>query len=198
MRQGTGGNVKPTILRVMAFCLVLALIGCGQDGDNGQDKVVARVNDYRMTLNDFKEQLNAELEFTADVKLTETVRKNFLEEMIRKELLIQEAKRLGLDTEPDFVRAIERYWESTLIRRLLEIKGAEIGARILVSEEEIQAQYRKLKTVHDPLPPLEKMREQLARQLKEQNKTIALQKWISDLRKNSQIEINEDLLIHKP
>ncbi|MBI9086340.1 MAG: SurA N-terminal domain-containing protein [Desulfobacterales bacterium] len=182
---------------VMAL-LVMAVASCGKDATDGDQKVLATVNDYRMTLDDFHRQLNAELEFTPEVKLTREVRKHFLEELIRKELMIQEAKRRGLDSEPDFVRAIERYWESTLIRKLIEIKGAEIEARTLISEDEIAAQYRNLQKVDANLPPMEEMRNQLTKHLKEEKKTLRLQTWINGLWERSRIEIDEDLMQGKP
>ncbi|HUV60070.1 MAG TPA: hypothetical protein VMW09_08155 [Desulfatiglandales bacterium] len=41
--------------------------------------------------------------------MTKEAKKKFLEELIRKELLIQEAKRFNLDKKEKSVRAIERY-----------------------------------------------------------------------------------------
>ena len=194
MDKGTGAVAKRLIPFGVMVLLALVAASCGKDAADGDQKVVATVNDYRMTLDDFQRQLSAELEFTPEVKLTREVRKHFLEELIRKELMIQEAKKQGLDSEPDFVRAIERYWESTLIRKLIEIKGKEIEARTLVSEDEIEAQYRHLKQVDAELPSVAAMRDQLAKYLKEEKKTRQLQAWINGLWKNSRIEIDQDLM----
>jgi hypothetical protein len=91
------------------------------------------INDYHLTLDEFQDQLAAELKLEKDFKLTEEAKREFLEGLIRKELLIQEAKRLKLDRKEKFVRAIERYWESTLIRDIMDLKGKEIAKKIFVS-----------------------------------------------------------------
>lgn len=198
MTLGNGCVAKRMILLATAVLLVLAASFCGKGPEDGQQKIVATVNDYQVTLDDFHRQLNAELEFTPEVKLTRAVRKHFLEELIRKELMIQEAKRRGLDTEPDFVRAMEKYWESTLIRKLLEIKGKEFEERVLISEADIQAQYQKLRAVDADISPMEEMRGQLVSYLKEEKKTIALQAWLDGLRKRSRVDIVEKLLQDYP
>lgn len=188
-----GVSVKPLHFLVLVI-LVLASAACSKAPSEGGGKVVATVNDYRMPLDDFQRQLHAELELTPEAKLTADVRKRFLNGLIRRELMIQEAKKRGLDTEPDFVRAIERHWESTLIRKLLAIKGAEIETRILVSEDEIATRYGKLKETDPDLPPLTGMHDQLYRLLKEEKKTAQLDDWIRRLWEKSRVEIDERLL----
>jgi len=50
--------------------------------------------------------LNLDREF----KLTQKAKKDFLDQLIVKEVMIQEAKKRNLDRKEKFVRAIERYW----------------------------------------------------------------------------------------
>jgi hypothetical protein len=129
-----------------------------------------------------------------DFKLTKEAKKGFLEELIKKELLIQEAKKLHLDRKEKFVRAIERYWESTLIRDLMELKGGEITRRALVSQEEIEDYYKEMQKSEEKLPSLKVLKEKITKELKEEKKTRMLKEWIDDLRKEAKIEINQELL----
>ncbi len=122
-------------------------------GQEGQREVLARINDFELTRAEFERQLARELELDADFRLTKEAKKTFLEEVIRKELLIQEAKKRGLDRKEKFIRSMERYWEATLIRDLMELKGAELGDRIYVSAEEVQDYYRSLAKSEKTLPP---------------------------------------------
>ena len=109
----------------LLFLLLLSLFCCSQEKPV-ESKILARINDYNLTLDAFHHQLAAELEFDKDFKLTEEAKQEFLEELIVKELLIQEAKKLKLDRKDKFIRTIERYWESTLIRDLMDLKSKEI------------------------------------------------------------------------
>jgi hypothetical protein len=109
----------------LLFLLLLSLFCCSQE-KRVESKILARINDYNLTIDEFHHQLAAELEFDKDFKLTEEAKQEFLEELIVKELLIQEAKKLKLDRKDKFIRTIERYWESTLIRDLMDLKSKEI------------------------------------------------------------------------
>ena len=129
-----------------------------------------------------------------DFKLTREAKKEFLEQLIRKELLIQEAKKLRLDRKDKFIRTIERYWESTLIRDVIELKSKEIEKKVYVSEDEIEIRYKEMKESRNKLLPLQGIRDIISKELKEKKKTMMLEKWISDLRKKARIEIAEELL----
>ncbi|HUV50171.1 MAG TPA: SurA N-terminal domain-containing protein [Anaerolineae bacterium] len=185
--------MKKSFIYLLLLVLFLHLFSCTQEQEK-EDKILAGINDRKLTIDEFQSQLAAELEMDEACKLTKEVKKEFLEELIRKELLIQEAKKLKLDRKKKFIRAIERYWESTLIRDLVEMKGEEISNRILISEEEIKTRYNDMKKPGKKLPPLDGLREKIVEELKEKKKTEMLKEWINDLRKNSKIEINEKLL----
>ncbi len=173
--------------------LFTTLFGCS-NGSHQDHKVIAKVNDYDLTLNEFQYQLASELELEKDFKLTKTAKREFLEQLIRKELLIQEAKKLKLDTKEEFRRAIEKYWESTLIKNLLELKSREISKRCIVSEEEIQDRYKRMKKENPNLPALEQIRDKILETLREEKKTRLLDQWISELRNKANVKIDESLL----
>ena len=178
-----------------AVLLLLSLILCACSQEKAEEgKMLARINDFTLTLDGFQRQLAAELELEEDFKLTNEAKKEFLEELIRKELLIQEAKKLHLDTRDAFVRAIERYWESTLIRDLIELKSKEIQEKTYVTQEEIEARYKEMKGSDETLSPLREIQEEISTELQEEKKSYLLEEWISELRKKAKIEINEQLL----
>ena len=185
--------MKKSIFYLLLFILSLHLFSCTQEQEK-ENTILAGINDYNLTIRDFQYQLAAELEMDEDFKLTKEAKAEFLERVIRKELLVQKAKELKLDRKEKFVRAIERYWESTLIRDLVEMKGEEISNRILISQEEIEACYNDMKKPEKKLPPLAELREKIAEELKEKKKRRMLKEWIEDLRKKAGIEINEELL----
>jgi len=179
------------------YLLVLALflnLFCCASENSEEHETLARINDCELTIDGFERQLAAEMEFDKDFKLTKKAKKKFLEELIRKELLIQEAKRLKLDRKEKFVRAIERHWEATLIRDLMEMKGKEICQRIVISQEEIDTCYKDMKKSTDKFPPLSELQEKIIEDLKEKKKTTMLKEWINNLRNRSTIQVNEALL----
>ena len=180
----------PLILTVL---ISIQISGCSKEKP-GDTQILARINDYNLTLGEFQSKMAGEIEMEKDFKLTREARDGFLDEIIRKELLIQEAKKLNLDKEEKFIRALERYWESTLIRDLMEKKGEEINKRILISQEEIEDYYDSMKETRKEIPPLSKMEEEITGELREMKKTRRLKEWIDNLRKDAKIEVNKELL----
>jgi len=194
MSTEEGGVImKKRVFYLLLLFLSLHLFCCSQEKtENG--KLLAKINDLKLSLNEFQYQLAAELEMDEDFKLTKEAKREFLEGLIRKELLIQEAQRLKLDKKEKFVKALERYWESTLIRDLMEIKGKEISQTILISQEEIRAHYDTMKKRAKKLPPQQELEEEITEDLEEKKKTRMLKEWIMDLRKRAKIEIDHELL----
>ena len=102
-------------LIIGAGCIVLILAIYGSRGRESQ-KVLARINNYVMTVEDFKDEIKYSPyagDETLDIQ-------RLLDLAIRKQVLIQEAQRRRLDREKTFMKTIERYWEQTLIKELLE------------------------------------------------------------------------------
>ena len=186
--------MKKAVLCLLFCLLSLTILSCSkEEGENV--KVVARINDYVLTLDEFQRQLAEEMRMDRDFKLTKKAKNQFLEALITKELMIQEAKRRKLDREEKFIRAMERYWESTLIKDLMEVKGMEIEERTTVSEKEIETRYEKMKGVNDVIPPLEKIRDKVHNEVLEEKKNRMLSGWIEDIRRRAKISINQEVLL---
>ena len=192
-KEEAGDTMKKGFFSPLMFVLAFFLFCCAQE-QTEKKEIVAKINDYELTLKEFDDQLAAELELDKDFKLTKEAKREFLEQLIRKELLIQKATELELDRREKFIRAIERYWESTLIRDLVELKGKEFSQRTYVSQEEIEARYEEPKKSEGELPLLEEIQKKIAEELKEQKKREKLTAWIIDLRRNAKIEIDQELL----
>lgn len=177
----------------MIILLSVLLFSCSKEKPDDTE-ILANINDYSLTLEEFQSRLAAELEMDNEYKLTRKAREDFLEDIIKKELLIQEAKKLRLDEQDRFIKAIERYWEATLIKDLMEIKGEEISKKTLVSEEEIRARYDMMSTSRTGIPSLEEMERDIEEEIRERKKTEKLKEWIEDLRRKANIEIDSELL----
>ncbi len=96
------------------LCLMFLPFGCAKRGK--EEKVVAKINDYEMTVADLEDEIT----YSPYAGLKEQNLDEILDLAIRKQILIQEAQRQGLDKQKSFMRTIERYWQQTLIKELLE------------------------------------------------------------------------------
>ena len=171
--------------------LAVLLGACSGEVEEDRGPVVARVNDCEITLEEYETQLNSDVGMSELYRLTEADKRAFLERLVRKELLIQEAMRRKLDRREAFVRAIERYWESTLIRDLMAIEGEEIVKRASITEEQVRARYERMKAAKGELPPFEEMRERIGRTLLEETRQERLKAWVESLREEADVEVYE-------
>lgn len=182
--------------KTIYFLLIIMcsfLFSCTQEKIE-ENKKLAKINDYVLTLDEFQTQLADEVRLDKDFKLTNEAKKAFLDQIITKEVLIQEAKREHLDRKEKFIRAIERYWESTLIKDLMEAEGKKIEQRTVVSEEEIESRYNDMKKLNQNLPPLDIIRDKILKKIMEDKKQRLLKEWTDQLIKRAKINVNEDLL----
>jgi hypothetical protein len=66
----------------------------------------------------------------------------FINSLVIKELLIQEAQRTGIDKEETFRRSIQNFYEQSLVKVLMDRKFAAL--KIAVSDEEVDRYYALL------------------------------------------------------
>ena len=107
-------------ISVAAIIICLMCFGCSKGIEEG--KVVARVNDYVMSVEDLEDEI-AHSPYASDKSKD---LEDLLELAIRRQVLIQEAQRQGLDRNESFMKTIERYWEQTLIKELMEKETCRI------------------------------------------------------------------------
>lgn len=186
--------MNKNLICLFLVLLTLSFFACSNGEQEGSETLV-KINNYDLSYGEFQRQLARELNFDEDLKLTREVREGFLKQLIKEELFIQEAKRLKLDRKEKFVRAIERYWKSTLIRDLIERKGEEISETVLIPQEEIEAYYERMKKEGETVLPLSKVQDKITKGLKKKKKTEMLKEWAEDLEKKADIEINQELLL---
>jgi SurA-like N-terminal domain len=182
---------KSIYLLIIISCSFLC---CCTQEKKVENKTLAKINDYVLTLDEFQTQLAAEVRLDKDFKVTKEAKKAFLDQLITKEILIQEAKKQYLDRKDKFIRAIERYWESTLIKDLMEAEGKNIAKRTVVSQEEIEDRYNDMKKADQNLPRLESIRDDISKKIMEEKKRRLLKEWTDQLKKRAKIKINEKLL----
>jgi peptidyl-prolyl cis-trans isomerase C len=83
-----------------AVIIALTLAGCTKGSDSA---VIAKVNNGKITSADFKKQLEElQPQMLQAVATDPKARKEFLEDLIGIELVLQEAKRQGLDKDAEF------------------------------------------------------------------------------------------------
>jgi len=174
----------------LLITLFFLIAGCSSGDNNAENKVVAQINKYKMTIDDLMYEFKNSPYDEAALLKTEDGRKQYMNSIIEKEVLLQEAQRQGIDREKDFMKSIENYWEQALFKVLLERKSKEISGLIHVYDNEIEEYY--MNSGEDtPLPKIKSEIRDIIRQKKEAD---AMNAWIDELKSKSYIKVDEKVL----
>jgi len=125
---------------------LLLLASCAPPPEEG---VLALVNGRQITQTEFETRWGELAEATKARYEKEGGKRRFLDELITRELLLQEARKQGLDQDDAIRDRAQRYREQLILDELLKDR---IKAKIELSKEELDAFYEK--HAHELLTPL--------------------------------------------
>ncbi|NWF75216.1 MAG: peptidyl-prolyl cis-trans isomerase [Nitrospirae bacterium] len=126
-------------LLLVVYCLMFTLLlGCASM-KTGDDLVLAIVDGEPMTEEDLKYVLTIshrreDLSSAGSIDL-----KNYIQKLIDDELIIQEARKSGMDKLPEIKQAIDAY---ILRESVVRLHDEEIVRKVSVTEEEIKEYYK--------------------------------------------------------
>ena len=132
------GNRSIFIRNLLLVSLILLWGGCQKEMGGNE---MARVNGVSISIQDFNRMADRQPLEAKMRLLTETAQRDFFENyVISRELLLQEAKKKGIDKDPEMVLKIEDLRRAMIIDALLDevLKGKNE-----VSELEILQYYKK-------------------------------------------------------
>ena len=134
-------------------------------------KPAVTINAYKLSAEQF-EELYREYGSGDD---TSKSRMEFLDNLITRKLLLQEAQRLGLDTQKEFLRSIENFWEKSLLTLVVEHK---------MKEAKMAAGSTKEGSAGDAA----------AWRARKQNESRLMDEWTQDLIRKANIQIDKKSL----
>jgi peptidyl-prolyl cis-trans isomerase C len=142
---------------LIALSIAAAAVGCRQDKDNGEDKPaatgasgvapaqtptdldapLAKIDDVVITVGEFQDRINRQSPYVRGRYTSRENQREFLTNLIRFEVLAIEARRRGLDKDPDAIRAMKQ----VMIQKLMAAEFENAGRAEAITEAELQAHY---------------------------------------------------------
>lgn len=154
--------------------------------------VIARVNNYEITAEDLKERMRLMMRGEYPARVPDEAIGNILDEMITRQVLLQEAQKENFDKDKAFMKEIERYWEQALLKLLYRKKAREISASISVTDKEVADRYKQLLDEGDidaAKEPFDKVSFELKTEIQRKKLEEAFNKWVARLKSKSNIKI---------
>ncbi|MFA5062448.1 MAG: hypothetical protein WC578_00020 [Candidatus Omnitrophota bacterium] len=164
----------------------LFILGCA---GKPQGKILARVGNYEITEKEFEGEFKASIYGRND---TLESRREFLNILIDRKLILLDAQKKGLDKARSFLKMVERFWEQSLLKLALDRKNNEIAGLVFVSDKEVKEAYEAMPKEAKADKPYEKMYQQVKWQVIRQKEYQVMSDWLADLRKNTDIRICKD------
>ena len=143
MTRAPKGSVHAIAVRLLSLlaCAIggtlLLLTGCTPPPEEG---ILALVNGRQITQTEFDTRWGELADATRARYEKEGGKRLFLDELITRELLMQEARKLGLDQNDSIRERAQRYREQLILDELLKDR---IKAKVELSKEELDAFYEK-------------------------------------------------------
>jgi peptidyl-prolyl cis-trans isomerase C len=126
--------MKKVVLVLTAGILLAAL--CIYAEEKANEKVLATVNGVNITESDFNEELQSIPETYRKMVLAN--KNKFLDDLVLQELLSQQAKKDGLDKDPEILKSLERVKTKLLAKKVIE---KQIISSVIVTDDEIKKYY---------------------------------------------------------
>lgn len=174
---------------IILLCLLLFISGC--QGSSKDKIILAKINDYEITKEEFEEEFKV-----SPFGRTDTLesRKEFLKHLINRKLILQEAQAQGLDKKKSFLKLIERFWEQSLLKIALDRKSKEIVGSVQVSDGTIEETYKNMLKEGETEKPYEEMYKEIKWRIIKLKESQMMNGWLEGLRKDADIQIDYGLL----
>lgn len=177
----------------LLFMFILSVSGCSSRPAAPKD-ILARINSYEITKEEFEEEFKNSVLGRLD---TDQTREEFLNNLINRKLILQDAQTKGLDKEKAFLKMIERFLEQSLVKIALDKKASEIIHSCAVSDKEAEEEYARRVKDGRASKPYVQAHSELRWEILRSKESAAMSNWMSELNRKADIKINYDLLKEK-
>jgi len=156
--------MKSWITAVTAATLAI-LAGCSGGGEK-QEQVVAQAGDIKVTLADFQDAYNRITEnFRPDISTLEG-RRAFANDLLNKEIMLAEARRMGGVTDPQILEAVNRNRDSkmmqVLYRNEVESKVDVLGKDVAEVYDHLAYNVRASHILLESMEEAQRVRDEIA------------------------------------
>jgi peptidyl-prolyl cis-trans isomerase C len=132
--------MKKTLLLVFLFLIAVSVLSGCKPKEKSTSPVLAKVGSSEITQNDFMKEISRIPEWARDQFSGKDGKEKLLDEIIKRELVYQDAKKMRLDNDPEYIDKVKEFEKMTLISLILK---KEVEEKAKVDDAEVKAFYDK-------------------------------------------------------
>jgi len=190
--------MKKMLCFIIALSIILSYsaIGCSKKTGSAVDrKLVARINNYELTVDDFRDEARTMFSDKYTTDDPQGAKESLLDEVILKKIMLQEAQAQNFDKNEAFMAEIERYWEQALLKLLIKEKMQEFLQKTKVSDGELKQAYEKMKVEEgDNIQPLEELAPSIRSEIRREKVQENFNRWIESMKRNANVKVYKENL----
>jgi peptidyl-prolyl cis-trans isomerase C len=181
------------MLRTLAASVAL-LLGCSKSSPPPAE-VVARGEGITVDANQLRDALRVQPALVRGSYATLEKKKELVDEILRQKLLVAEARRQGIDRQPEVIDVIERL----LVSRLLQSRASKAGPPPEVSDEELKRLWMEHQAEFQPPggghpPSVDELRPQLLSRAHRERRESETRAYVEELKKKARVSVNDAAL----
>ena len=174
---------------IILIIMIAVVIGCSP---HPKKNILAKVNNYEITVEEFEEEF---MDSPYAKNNTLDSRKEFLQVLINRKLILQYAEARGLDKDKEFLKMIEKFWEQSLLTMVLDKTSKEIAGLVMVSDSTIEEAYQRMLKNGETDKSYDAMYQKIKWDITKLKETKVMNDWVADLHRKSNIVVKENLLL---
>lgn len=174
---------------ILVLIMSVFIMGCSCHDE--PKHMAIKINNYQISGEEFEREFNDSSFGRFD---TRESRKEFLDNLVDRILILQDAQKRGLDNDPQFLKMVEKFWMQSLLKLALEKKTGEVAGALPVEDREVEEAYQIMLKEGKASKPYKDMYRQIKQDIISKNESRLMNDWLAQLHKNADIRINKDLI----
>ncbi len=176
--------MRNTKLLFIALIILLA-ISCAP-----KEEVAISIDGIKITKAEFERDFQ---KFNFSKPDTKEARKEFIDNIVNRKLILKEAEEANLDKDPAFLDDVQDFWEQSLLKLAVDKKAKQLFMSIKINDKEINDFYNANKDKYGD-KPLSDVYGEIRLILFKKKQQDAVNAWLDSLKKKANVKINYKLL----
>jgi hypothetical protein len=169
-------------LKFLSFLIIILLgVSCAP-----KEEAVIVIGPIKITKTEFEKDF---AKFNLSKPDTKEARREFLDNLINRKLILKEAETKGFDKEGSFLENVQDFWEQSLLKIAVDKKARELFLTIKIDDAEIRDFYNANKdkfsgkTLEDAYPEIRLV-------LFKERQRKSVEDWMESIKTQATIKIN--------
>jgi hypothetical protein len=170
---------------ILSMVVILLSVSCAP-----KEKTAISIDGIKITKAEFEKDFE---KFNFSKPDTTTARKEFVDNIVNRKLILKEAETTNLDKDPAFLEDVQDFWEQSLLKIAVDKKAKQLFMNIKIEDKEIDDFYNANKDKFEN-KPISDVYGEIRLILFKKKQQDAVTEWIDSLKNKANVKVDYKLL----